>query len=261
MGHGNDNLSGTIHAFDADTGKLQYTIEHPSEDIQDIDPYFGGQSIISEDHVIVKSDDVVYVFDGVTGELSKTEDNPITTHDQLDAMLDSIEGITNTADTDDSPFSGVFAFFENLFSWIMPSQEEAVSVKEYVATFDFEGDELGNYEKWCLENNGDWIKDYDCGFANPKDHKQARDSLRVLTDVYVDGKPAKDACEFLELMYCDRISSLPVKFDMRTGQYTFKHFVGYKDFEVRVNGDGIQYRPNAIEGQDESSWIDYESAN
>ena len=84
------NLSGTIHAFDADTGNLQYTIESPQKDIKDVDPYFGGQSIISGDYVIVKSGDAVYVFDGNTGELRKTADGPVTTNNQLHAILDSI---------------------------------------------------------------------------------------------------------------------------------------------------------------------------
>ena len=85
------NLSGIIHAFDADTGNLQYAIEYPHEDIRDIDPYFGGQSIISGDFVIVKSGDEVYIFDGNTGELRHTVDNPVTTNSQLDEILDSID--------------------------------------------------------------------------------------------------------------------------------------------------------------------------
>lgn len=185
------------------------------------------------------------------------------------AGTENIEGTCQVIKTermktvgDDAPFFGIFAYLEKLFSWVVSSPQEDI-VKTHVATFDFEGDGLGNYERWCVDNGGDWLENYDCGFKTSKEHKEARHSLRALVDVYVEGKPAKDACEFLELRqdYCDVISSFPAKFDMRTGQYTIKHLVDHKDFEIRVHGDGIQYRPNSAEEQDESSWIDYESDN
>ena len=51
------------------------------------------------------------------------------------------------------------------------SQEETIQVEEYLATFNFEVDELGNYENRCLQHNGDWLEGYDCGFKTTNDHK------------------------------------------------------------------------------------------
>jgi len=137
------------------------------------------------------------------------------------------------------------------------SQEETILTEEYVATFDFEGDELGNYEKWCLENNGDWLKDYDCGFKDSKDHKKARHSLDELVNVSIRGNAAKDLCEFLQLGDCDEIS-ISAEFDMRKGYVVTENSVDGKNYEFRVNGDVIEYRPNTFEEANSFPWTQLE---
>ncbi len=131
----------------------------------------------------------------------------------------------------------------------------------YSAVFEFDGDELGNYLEWCIENNGLWTKEslrnVICEYITSEDHKTARHSLDTLVNVSIQGKVSKDLCEFLKKYFCDEEVSFGAKFDMRTGYVMTRDSIGDDHYEIRVNGDTIQYRPNTFEDENSYSWVTF----
>ena len=133
-----------------------------------------------------------------------------------------------------------------------PSSQEDI-VKTYVATFDFEGDELGNYEKWCIGNDGDWLENYDCGFETSQEHKSARDELKALEDVYITGKQGHILCSLFETQ-CNQPHAFAATFDMRTGYVVTSH----DDYEIRIKNNVIEYAHGRIDNHsqfEDAEWI------
>ena len=58
----------------------------------------------------------------------------------------------------------------------------------YADLWQFDGDELGYYEKWCNVFDGDWINEsYECGFADHQDYKAAKKDLRFVLSPVIKG--------------------------------------------------------------------------
>ncbi len=131
-------------------------------------------------------------------------------------------------------------------------------IENYSAAFEFNGDELGNYEKWCGENNGIWTQEkIACEYLTSKDHKNARRSLNTLVNVYVQDEASKQLCAFLKLNNCNEQVSFGAKFDMRTGDIIHINSVDEKSYEIRVKGDTIQYRPDTYGEPNSFSWVTF----
>ncbi len=157
-----DSLSGFIYVFDGQTGSLLFTIEYPEE--KNTDAEFGGYLSAVGDNIALRStsdqtdhdnflpiSDVFYVFDGQTGSLLLTLDEPELKDQNSGLYISSVnsngnlaisgmntvekysehrpvyvfEGIPNTAimidkpSNDDAPFFGIFVYLDELFSWIV----------------------------------------------------------------------------------------------------------------------------------------------
>ena len=65
---------------------------------------------------------------------------------------------------------------------------ESPQVK-YEGSHSFSGDPLGNYEEWCLTNNGDWSDAIlQCSFEHKKDYLKATALLDDLKSHQINGK-------------------------------------------------------------------------
>ncbi len=85
-------ISGYIYVFDGDTGDLLFTIDYPEENLHDVE--FGAYLTAVGDNIALRSighdsegpaTDLIYIFDGKTGELLLTIDEQIL-RDQNSAL-------------------------------------------------------------------------------------------------------------------------------------------------------------------------------
>ena len=84
------DLSDLIYSFDIENGELIYTIEYPQQQIRHAYGDDGGIALIVDDNIVVRSNDVMFVYDGNTGELLHTKEGFATTNSELQTVLDSI---------------------------------------------------------------------------------------------------------------------------------------------------------------------------
>ncbi len=86
---GSDEVSELIYSFDIKDGKLLYTIENPRTHGD-----FDGQALITNDNLVVRSDDAMFVYDINTGELLHTENGFPTMNSELQMILYSLDNDT-----------------------------------------------------------------------------------------------------------------------------------------------------------------------
>ena len=115
--------------------------------------------------------------------------------------------------------------------------------------FNFDGDEMGNYEKWCFDNNGLFSKNYldkiSCEFVTAEDNAQATQQLSEMENHFVTGELAQNLCNAYQDNCSDDIR-IGIKVDLRTGYMMKTEKIGEKFFEFRIKDSIIEFRPVKI---------------
>lgn len=136
----------------------------------------------------------------------------------------------------------------------------------YSRTYPIDSDLLGNYEKWCNENNGKFVKvhndysNFGCTFTLKSEMTEAREKLVDLREKEIDGELAQKLCRAYG-KECPSGIFITMEYDMETGiLYKEKKtkdpsFEYYKITEYRIIDGVIQYR-NA--NYDSLPWVTFE---
>ena len=88
--------------------------------------------------------------------------------------------------------------------------------KTYVNFWQFSGDELGYYERWCNAFDGDWLDEpYKCGFKDLQDYNAAKKNLTQVLNPSIEGEQSKIFCEILH-KECNERVVFKAHYDPRT---------------------------------------------
>ncbi len=140
-----------------------------------------------------------------------------------------------------------FALYD--FSEAQSLKEKLSTTHDYSVLFNFDGDELGNYEKWCFENHGLFTKDpsnkVSCEFVTAEDNARAGKQLSAMESHFVTGELAQSLCNAYQGDCGDDIR-IGMKVDLRTGYMTKTEKIGEKFFEFRILDSIIEFRPVKI---------------
>lgn len=141
----------------------------------------------------------------------------------------------------------VFALYDFSESQIL--KEIQSRTPDYSVVFDFDGDELGNYEEWCFDNNGLFSKNYlgkvSCEFVTAEDNARANKQLSAMENYFVTGELAQNLCNAYQADCNDEIR-IGMKVDLRTGYMMKTEKIGEKFFEFRIKDNIIEFRPVKI---------------
>lgn len=149
--------------------------------------------------------------------------------------------------------------------WPLDENERRKDI--YSRTYPVHSDLLGNYEKWCNDNNGKFhevtngYSNFGCTFSLKSEMTVARERLVDLREKEITGEIAQKLCRAYG-KDCQPGISITMEYDMETGiLYKEKKtkdpsFEYYKITEYRIiDGDVIQYRVKTLES---SLWITFE---
>lgn len=140
-----------------------------------------------------------------------------------------------------------FALYD--FSEAQILEEKLSRTSDYSVLFNFDGDELGNYEKWCFDNHGLFTKDssnkVSCEFVTAEDNTRASKQLSAMKNHFVTGELAQNLCNAYQGDCSDDIR-IGMKVDLRTGYMTKTEKIGEKFFEFRIQDSIIEFRPVKI---------------
>ena len=132
--------------------------------------------------------------------------------------------------------------------------ETANDNDQYVHLWQFSGDELGYYERWCDVFDGDWLDGtYRCGFKDLQDYNAAKKDLTQVLNPSIEGEQSKIFCEILH-KECDERVSFRANYDPRTD-------VTYYDGISKDLGITIRIIENKISYADEEypdNWIEWD---
>ena len=135
------------------------------------------------------------------------------------------------------------------FSEAQILKETQSRTPDYSVMFNFDGDELGNYEKWCFDNHGLYSKNnlekVSCEFVTAEDNARATKQLSAMENYFVAGELAQNLCNLYRDDCSDDIR-IGMKVDLRTGYMMKIEKIGEKFFEFRIKDDVVEFRPVKI---------------
>ena len=140
-----------------------------------------------------------------------------------------------------------FALYD--FSDAQILKEKLSRIPDYSVLFNFDGDELGNYEKWCFDNHGLFTKNpsnkVSCEFVTAEDNTRASKQLSAMENHFVTGELAQNLCNAYQGDCSDDIR-IGMKVDLRTGYMMKTEKIEEKFFEFRIQDSIIEFRPVKI---------------
>ena len=160
----------------------------------------------------------------------------------------------------DADFDGSWMWDDDALARGETINDDDLSVKEYSRTFQFEGDELGNYEQWCQNSFGIFSKDnpdhhgnVTCEFTDPSVYEKARDALHKLEKTTITGELAQHLCDAYGKKCLPGVV-IGVEYDLRTGHLIKEKKIDGIYMEFRIIGDVIEFRPLTYSP---SAWVTF----
>ena len=136
----------------------------------------------------------------------------------------------------------------------------SLHLQEYPKIYQFDSDELGNYERWCSAYNGIYSASeasskVRCEIVSEKYLGESRDGLRKLQEKTISGELAQRMCAAYG-KECQPGISITMEYDMETGYLLKDKMIDGQHFEFRIiEDDVIQYR---VSQYPSVHWIPFE---